>query len=144
MSRNIQAPKWFLIIASVAVVWNVLGIFAYFSTVLMSAEEFAKMPQAMQDLQKATPIWATIAFAIAVFMGTIGSLLLVIKKSLALPILVLSLLAVIVQMYNFIFLMNGIAIITQPERIMTILVIVVAFLLVFLAKHAKTKAWISY
>ena len=142
MNQFKKVPVWFYIVAVLAVVWNAMGIFAYLSTVMMSTEDFAKMPQAMQDLQKATPLWAIAAFAIAVFAGTIGCLLLLIKKALAFPVLVLSLIAVMVQMSNFIFLMEGFDVISQEEMIMTLMVIIVAFLLMFFAKVSKAKGWI--
>ena len=143
MNKLDKVPMWFLVVAVLALVWNAMGVSAFISTVMISAEDFAKMPKVMQNLQNATPIWATAAFAIAVFAGTIGSLLLVLKKTLAFPVLLLSLIAVVIQMSNFIFLMNGFDYVEQAQKIMTIMIIVVAILLVILAKFAKAKGWLN-
>lgn len=133
---------WFMLLAVLALIWNVMGITAFLGTAMMSAEEFAKMTQVQQSLQNSIPIWAKMAFGIAVFTGVFGSLLLVLKKSLALPVLIASLVAVLIQMINFIVLMKGFGSISQGEKIMMIMVIVAAFLLVWLASVAKSKVWL--
>ncbi len=143
MTNSIKIPTWFYVIAALAVVWNAMGVMAYINSVMISAEDFLKMPEAQQSMQKAMPSWAKAAFAVAVFAGTIGSFLLLLKKSLAMPALIVSLFAVLIQMSNFIFLMDGFNSIEQSEKIMTSMIIVVAFLLVWFANSAKTKKWIS-
>jgi len=143
MNTLVKTPAWFYILAAIALVWNAMGIFAYLSTVMMSAEDFAKTPEAMQNLQNATPAWAMAAFATAVFAGTLGCLLLLLKKKLAFIFLFVSLIAVILQMGNFIFLMNGFDVVSQSDKIMTYMIIVVAFLLVWFAKFSDTKRWLK-
>jgi peptidoglycan/LPS O-acetylase OafA/YrhL len=94
-----------------------------------TAEEIAMMA----DL----PVWITAAFAIAVFAGAIGCLALLIRKKWAHGLLVLSLIAVIVQMGYMIAqgMVNNMG--------MTIAIIVVALLLVWLSKKSKSTGWIS-
>lgn len=134
---------WFIIAAVLAVVWDAMGVMAYISTMTISAEDMAKMTEAEQAIHKATPAWANGAFAIAVFGGLIGSLLLLLKKSLALPVLIVSLLAILVQMFNAFFIMDSYAVFGPGGTIMPIMVIVIAVLLVWLAISAKSKKWIN-
>ena len=143
MNSSIKAPIWFLIIAILAVLWNAMGVMAYISMAFMSNEDFLKLPEIQQTLQNAMPSWAKAAFAIAVFAGFLGCLLLVFKKSIAVLTLVLSLVAVLVQQFNFIFLQNGFDYVDSSAKSMTIMIVVVAFLLVWLAQHAKSKLWIT-
>ncbi len=134
---------WFIIVAVLAVIWDAMGVMAYINTMTITAEGMAKMTEAEQAIHNATPAWANGAFAIAVFGGLIGSLLLLLKKSLALPVLILSLVAILVQMYNAFFIMDSYAVFGPGGTIMPIMIIVIAMLLVWLAKSAKSKNWIN-
>lgn len=92
-----KAPIWFWVVAILALLWNGIGVAAYFAQVTMSEQQFAALPQVEQQLLAAQPFWYTAAFAIAVFAGLVGSLLMLMRKRLAVRMFLLSLLAVIVQ-----------------------------------------------
>ncbi|MBL4660096.1 MAG: hypothetical protein JKY19_07050 [Alcanivoracaceae bacterium] len=143
MSNSIKIPAWFYMVATVAVIWDAMGVWAYINTMTLSAAALAAMPFVEQEIHNATPAWANAAFAIAVFGGLIGSVLLLLKKSLALPVLIVSLLAILVQMYNAFFIMDSFAVFGPGGMIMPIMVIVIAVFLVWLAKSAKSKSWIN-
>lgn len=140
---NSGAPKWFLIVGIVALVWNLLGVFAYIMQQTMSPEDIAALSDAERTLRETTPAWASAAFAIAVHGGALGCLALVFKKSWALPLLVLSLAAVLVQMVHAFFISNSIEVFGPGGMIMPVMILVIAVYLVFLARSAKEKGWIS-
>ena len=142
-SNSINAPKWFLIVGIIALVWNLLGVFAYIMQQTMSPEDIAALSDAERTLRETTPAWASAAFAIAVHGGALGCLALVFKKGWALPLLVLSLAAVLVQMVHAFFISNSIEVFGPGGMIMPVLIIVIAVYLVFLARSAKEKGWIS-
>lgn len=75
-----KQPMWFWIIAILALVWNLVGVFQYISMRLITEEQFAQMSEAMQQLHNATPSWVVAAFATAVFSGALASVLLLLKK----------------------------------------------------------------
>ncbi len=64
---------------------------AFISQMMMTPEMIAELPQAEQSVYNSVPMWATVAFACAVFGRALGSLALLMKKSLAEPLLMLSL-----------------------------------------------------
>ena len=143
MSNLTKAANWFLVVVVLAIIWNAMGVTAYIMSVTMSTEDFLKLSQAEQDIHNATPAWAKGAFAFAVFGGLLGSLLLLLKKSLALPVLIVSFIAILVQMYNAFFIQDSFAVFGPGGTIMPIMVIVIAALLIWLAKSAKAKNWIG-
>ena len=143
MNKTINIPKWFYGAVGVAILWNAMGVMAYLQTMTITPEAMAAMSQAEQDIHNATPAWANAAFAIAVFGGLLGSLLLILKKSWAIPVLILSLVAILIQMYNAFFIMDSFSVFGPGGLIMPIMIIVIAFLLVGLSKSAKSKGWIS-
>lgn len=60
-----NTPTWFKVIAVLALLWNLLGCFAFFSDLRISPEDLAKLPEAQQALYAARAGWAVAATAIA-------------------------------------------------------------------------------
>ena len=138
-----KPPGIFYWISGAALIWNVLGIFAYYSQVTMSPEALAALPDDQRALYENAPVWVTSAFAIAVNAGAIGCLLLVLRKSLALPVLGVSLAAVLVQMFHNFFPSNAIEVMGIAAMIGPVFVILIGIYLVWFAYDAKRKDWIS-
>ena len=82
--------------------------------------------------------WVTGAFAVAVFAGLLGTLLLVMLKRLAKPLLILSLLAVLVQSVWIVAMSNARAVEGNMAFVMPGVITLVAMLLVWLAAMAAT------
>ena len=143
MNDSNQVPKWFFVAAILAIFWQIMGVMAYLQTVMLTGEDVFKLPRAEQIIIINTPSWAIAAFAIAVFSGLIGSVLLLLKQSISFHFFVLSLCAVIVQMYHAFFIMDSIAVFGPGGMIMPIMIIVIAILLIWLAHFAKSKFWIK-
>ena len=138
-----ETPKWFMIVVVVLLIWNLLGVMAYLAQVTMNQEALAALPEAQRQILENTPAWATAAFAIAVNGGTLGCLLLVLKKNLAAYLLQLSLAAVLVQMFYSFFMSNSFEVFGPGGLIMPVIVLVIAVFLVWLAATAKTNRWTS-
>jgi hypothetical protein len=119
-----------------------MGVVQYLGQAYMTEEILAALPQADQDYYHNMPAWVTGAFAIAVFAGAFGSLGLVLKKKWSLPLLQVSLLAVIAQLvYNF-FLQDYIDL-SGSRMAMPIVILLIALFLVWFAKSSKDKGWLS-
>ena len=132
----------FWTIGVVALIWNAMGVMNYFGQ--MNAEALAAMPEAKRAIVEARPAWATAAFAVAVFGGALGGILLLIRKSASYYLFIVSLLGMIVQAIPYIG-MAGSEIDFGPFEIsMFILMpLAVAAFLIWYAKRAESKGWIS-
>ena len=139
--KRINAPTWFMVVAVVLFLSNILGVMAYIMQVTMSPEVLAALPDAQRDLYENTPTWATAAFAVAVHGGALGCLLLILKKNLAGLFLQLSLAGVLVQMYHSFFLSKNFEVFGPGAMVMPIMVVVIAIYLVTLAAKAKARKW---
>ncbi|ATW04906.1 hypothetical protein [Sphingorhabdus sp. YGSMI21] len=129
MTEESKTPVWFWIIGTVALVWNALGLGAYFQQIMMSAEQFAALPQVQQDLLSTQPIWVSAAFAIAVFAGFAAAIALLMRKRIAVRLFLLSLLAVLVQFSSY-FILDGYSEFVAGQG-WTMPVLIVAFALGF-------------
>ena len=136
-----KLPRPFWIVTIVAIVWNALGVMAYFMEVTMSPETMAALPVAQQALYAAQPAWVTGAFAIAVFGGLAGSIALAMRRSVAILIFVVSLAAVTAQMFYLFALSDTLSVMGPASAIMPALIIVIAAALVWFSVHASGRSW---
>jgi len=136
-------PKWFTIAAALALVWNLMGVMAFVRQMMMTPEMIAELPQAEQTLYTSVPLWATIAFACAVFGGAFGSLALLMRKLLAGPLLIASLVGVTTQMFHSFIISNSFEVFGPGGAIMPAMVAIIAIALVRLAAKAKVNGWLS-
>ena len=83
----------FYLISGAAFLWDLLGVSVYVQTVTISPDALAALPDAQRALYENMPTWATSAFAIATSGGALGTLLLLLRKAIALPVLIVSLVA---------------------------------------------------
>ncbi len=143
MSNGVKPPTWFWIVSGLALVWNLLGVRAYVMQVTMSPEALAALPDAKRALYETTPAWATGAFAIAVWGGALGCLARLLRKAFAIPVLGLSLGAVLVQMFHSFFMSKSFEVFGPGKMVMPIMVIVIAVLLVLFARKSKAQGWIG-
>ena len=91
-----KPPVSFWVIGVVALIWNVLGIVNFIGQ--LDADFVAAMPESHRALIEGRAVWATSAFAIAVFGGALGCILMLFKSALSVPVFVISLLGVLVQL----------------------------------------------
>ena len=138
-----SAPKWFFIFTAIMVIWNLLGVMAFVMQMLITPEQIAALPEKEQVLYQGIPMWVNIAFGCAVFGGTLGCIAMLLKKSIALPILIISLLGVVVQMYHSFFISQAIEVYGPGGMVMPIMVLLIAGYLVWLANSAKNKTWLT-
>ncbi|MFK8016560.1 MAG: hypothetical protein AB8G17_14095 [Gammaproteobacteria bacterium] len=136
---KVRPAKWFLPVAGVALVWNLLGVVAYLSQ--MSAD-LSTLPDAQRAFYESMPAWATAAFAIAVFSGVAGSVGLLLRQSWASPALVLSVAGVAVQMTHSLLLGDGMAIFGPSALVLPLLTLAIGLGLVTLARTARKRSWI--
>ena len=74
-----KPPTWYYAVAGVLTLWALIGCYAYLAQVTMSAADFAKMPQAQQDMTRGLPTWITAAYAIAVWGALAGAICLLLR-----------------------------------------------------------------
>ncbi|MCK8118944.1 hypothetical protein MTF68_15455 [Pseudoalteromonas sp. 2CM37A] len=136
-------PNWFKPALWAALIWNLLGVFAFIMHLMMTPEMISKLPLDQQAAYSNVPLWSIIAFAVAVFGGTLGCILLLAKNALATPTFALSLVAIFIQQfYNFIVI-NSIKMLGVSAVFMPVLVIVIAFLLLYLSIKSKQQGWLN-
>ncbi len=138
--KHAQSAHWsFWVMATFMLIWNVMGCINFM--VQMNPEMVASYREVEQAIISDRPAWATIAFAIAVFGGALGCLLLLLRKSAAYYIFIVSFLGVMVTMAHTL----GLGVEFGLGEIFGILFmpVAVAVFLIWYSKQAEKKGWIS-
>lgn len=141
--QNNDVPRWFTIVAMLALVWNLLGVMAFVGHMMMTPEMIAELPQAEQALYSAVPLWATIAFTVAVFAGAIGSAALLMRKRVCNHLFIASFVAVLVQMFHSFFISNSYEVYGPGGMVMPVMVIIIALLLVLFSAKGQRNNWLN-
>lgn len=127
----------FWVIGSIALIWNVMGVVNFF--VQLNPEMLASYRESERAIIVGRPAWATIGFAISVFGGSLGSLLLLLKNPTAFYLFVASLLGVIITMAHT--LSVGINFGAGEMFGIILMPMVVAAFLIWYSKQAENRGW---
>ena len=93
-----RAPAHLWIVGILALLWSAMGCFDYLMTVTSNATYLGKMPADEVAYMNALPAWLTGAWAIGVWGGLLGSLLLLMRSRHAVLAYALSLIAAVIAM----------------------------------------------
>jgi hypothetical protein len=141
---NDQPPTSFWVFSGAALVWNLIGLVFYYGQVTMSPETAATLTAAQQEFFEATPTWATSAHAIAVTFGVLGSLLLLFRKSWAVPVFAISFVGIVVQDVHAFVIGNALEVFGSGNAlILPSIVLVIGAALIWYSLSAKKKGWLT-
>lgn len=133
---RLAAPRWFTAAALGGIAWNVFGVVQFAGSV--TATEASLIASGLTPEQAAVmtgyPSWMTLAFAIGVFGGLAGSVLLLLRHAGAMPVLLASLLA-----YAALWIGDAVhgvfAALGTPQVVILTIVVAIATALYALSRH---------
>ena len=137
-----NTPKWFKVVAVIALLWNLLGCLAFAMDLRMTPEDVAALPEAQQALYAARPGWAVVATAVAVIGGALGCVGLLLGRKWAFVLLLLSLAGILVQDYGLFVLADGASLAGPAAVIMQAIVLAVGVGLVLLGRKGIARGWL--
>ena len=109
----------------------------------MSPEAMTKLTQAQQDFFQSIPAWANAVWAIAVNAGVFGCLLMLLRKTWAVPMFALSLAAVVLQNVVQFGMLNAYVVLGVSSLVIPSMVFVIAVALLLYSLSAKKAGWLS-
>jgi len=140
-----RTPIHLWIIGGLATFWNAFGCFDYFMTRTRGAAYIESMMPtidgaAMMAYIDAFPIWVSFFWGLGVWAGLAGSILLLLRHRLAVPVLLASLVGAVVGTVYQIANPAGIAEISMgANAVMPYIIIAVAIGLYLYARAMRTK-----
>ena len=135
-TQSSKLPIWFWVVVVLGLAWNVFGVVQFLSTVngTVGGMMSQGLTEAQAKLYLGLPQWMNIAFAIGVFGGVLGSVLLLLKKKQALQVFWISLAGYVVLYFGDIVLGVFAAFGTKQVVILST-VLAIAFFLVWFSKR---------
>lgn len=139
-----KPPLSFWIVAGIALAWNLIGLFMYYSGVSATPEQLQAVysPEQYAAIE-ATPVWVTSAFAIATTFGVIASVVLLLRKAAAFPLFVASFVALLVQDLYLFLLSDSLAVFGSSLLVIQGSVFLGGIIWVWYSRLARNRGWIA-
>ena len=136
-------PVWLTTVAILGLVWNAYGVYQFVGSLSQTSAKLmtAGMTAEQAELYLSLPIWITLVFAVGVFAGAAGSIALLLKKAVALPIFAVSLIGYLLLFAGDVYygVFNSI-----PEQLAILgLVVAIAAVLLGVTRFAQVRSLIS-
>jgi len=138
-----ERPRWFWVVSVLALLWNLVGLAMFWVEVTLSPAAVAALPPEQQLIHAAIPQWVYAFFGIAVIAGVLGALGLLLKRRWAAPLLLVSLLAVAVQMASAYATTPVWALTGAAGAVFPLVLVVIGLLLWLFARKAAVRGWIG-
>jgi hypothetical protein len=98
-----RTPKHLWVVGILSLLWNAVGAFDYVMTETKNEAYMKGFTPEQLEYFYGFPAWVVACWAIAVWGGVVGSLLLLLRKRLAVPVFVVSFAAMVVTtIHNFV------------------------------------------
>lgn len=147
MNTKTKPNKSFLIIGILALLWNIMGLFQFIMAAFMQDTMLETYSETYTDQQMElflnTPSWYYVVFGICTITGVLGSIAVLLKKKIAVPFFLVSLVTVLVVQGYWMLGTLAIALLGTEAIIMPMLVIVTSIFLYFYCKGARQNNWLS-
>lgn len=92
-----KAPAWFWVVSVVLFVWAIAGVASCYLHVTLDKAALDKMTAYDRNLFLGLPRWFAYDFALATITALVGSICLLLRRRVAMPLYLLSLIGVIIQ-----------------------------------------------
>lgn len=143
MTTSTKPSTVFWIVSVLALLWNLMGVWAYIMHVTITPEALQALPPAEQALYTNVPTWATAAFAIAVWGSTLGCILLLLRRRLAVPVLSIAFAGILVQMVHQLVISKSIEVYGPGGMVMPVMIILIGGFLIWYARKAQALGWLK-
>jgi hypothetical protein len=130
---------WFMPAAIAALLFMALGCASYLMHVLTDP---ASLPIDRRAAFEAEPAWVTGAYAIAVWAGLAGALLLVLKRKLAEPLLLISVITVLAWLAGLLLVPALREALAANDLVVAIVVSALTWTIFWFARRSGQRGWL--
>lgn len=138
-----KAPVHLWIVGVVALLWNAMGAFDYVMTETKNDAYLSSFTPEQVEYFLSLPSWFVAFWAIAVWGGLLGAILLLLRKRAAAPVFAVSFCAMLVTTVHSFVLTDGMEIMGTAGAIFSAVIFVVALLLVVYARAMRSRGVLS-
>jgi hypothetical protein len=143
MEDDRYAPRpvagWFLPAAIASLLFMGLGCVMYLTHVLADPDS---LPLDQRAASLAEPLWVTAAYAVAVWVGLAGTVLLVMKRKVAEWLLLIALIAVLVWLAGLLVVAPLRENMSANDLLVAIVVTALTWTIYWFARHSRQREWL--
>ena len=136
---KVPIPRWFWIVAVVALLWNLIGCMIFVLEVFAKEAMMESFTEEQKAWSRAIPLWVYAVFAVSVVTGMIGSIGLLRRSSIAILCFGISLGAVVIQMGYTMLIAGGLEIMGPSGGVMPVLVVSLSTVWLFFGIYCNAK-----
>jgi hypothetical protein len=139
-NNPVKTPWHLWVIGIVGTLWSAMGAMDYVMTKLRVEDYMAAFTPEQLEFFYGFPIWVNAAWAIAVWGGVIGCLLLLLRKSFAVGVLLASFVAMAITAFHNFVLSNGMEVVGDTfSLVFSAAIFLVGLGLYFYARAMRSK-----
>ena len=131
--------KWYWIAAIASVLFMALGCWGYIMTV---TADHATLPLDQRNLIEAQPTWMIAVYAIAVWVGLIGAVMLLMRRKLAVPLLLVSLICAVGTFLPYAIVPAVKDLVTTNDIAVAVVVVLITGTIYSFARHSRQRGWL--
>ena len=139
---RVSVPKWFWVIAAVAFLWNMMGCMIFLSEVFAKEAMMESFSETQKEWSRSIPGWIYVIFAASVVTGVAGSISLLMRKSLSVPLFTISFVTVLIQMVYTMLIAGGLQVMGPSGAVMPTLVVLLSIAWLLFSLWCKSKGWL--
>jgi hypothetical protein len=132
-------PRWFTAAAIAVIIWEMIGCAMY---LMQMSVDPATLPRDQRAMWEAAPTWMMVAYAVAVWVGLAGAIFLFLRRRLAEPLLLVSLVAVIVQFSALLLVPQLRNLTTSDALFLPTMILVIGVVIWQFARTARKAGWL--
>jgi hypothetical protein len=143
--RTTPGRPWHLwFIGIIGGLWSSIGVLSFMLTQMNVEAVMSRFPAQQREYFQSFPLWAVAFWAIGVFGGVVGCLLLLLKNRLAFHVLLVSVIGAIAANLGGLFLLGGMEVMSETGGSgFTVFPIVVAASLAYYARAMSKTGVLS-
>lgn len=130
-----KTPVHLWIVGVLALLWNCMGAFDYLATQLKLESYMGQFTPEQLDYFYGIPAWAVSGWAIAVWIGLVGTIGLLMRRKWSVVAFTISLVGLAVSSIYTLILSDGLEIMGGTATIMTVVIWVISIFLVWYSKQ---------
>lgn len=138
-ATGIGTPRHLWVVGGIALLWNAMGAFDYLMTQTRNESYMSSFSPQQLEFFYGLPAWVVCAWAVGVWGGVLGSLLLLLRKRLAMWVFLASLTGMVLATFRNYVLANGMEIMGDAFSLAFTAVIFLAALGLFVYARAMRK-----
>ena len=139
-SASRPVPGWFSLAAIASILFMALGCAGYLVSVLADP---SSLPLDQRNLLEARPIWMVAAYAIAVWIGLFGAIALLMRKKVAEPLLLVSLIGAVLTFLPYAVVPAVSELVTTNDIAVAVVVVLITGTIWSFARHSRLRGWLK-